>query len=191
MRSNFSFLLLAVICAGCQNDGGSLAKDREQSPGIDSQALVTQPGRETAAQPPTALTKENQALTASAGGFTATIVQAPKATLPSFTDAWGYYGASEPYLVVTLKIVGPGGEWHVWRSAYSDLANVHNIEWIEAGSKPVLLIEGGDAGESFDCKLYFEKGELVKRSVAHGEFRDQVIESTTYNNEPIGEDPEW
>lgn len=111
--------------------------------------------------------------------------------VPAFTDAWGYYGWTEPYLVVSIKVVGPTGEMRVWRSAYADLSNVNSLEWLSTGTSPVLHITGGDAGESFDCKLYFEKGALVKRTVAHGEFNDQVIETTTYNNEPIGEDPEW
>lgn len=135
--------------------------------------------------------KKNKTLTVSAGGLTATIELMPEEAVPSFIDAWGYYGATEPYLVVSIRVVGPTGEMRVWRSAYSDLSNVHRMEWVVAGPSPVLLIEGGDAGESFDCKLFFEKGELVKRTVAHGEFRDQVVETTTYNNEPIGEDPDW
>jgi hypothetical protein len=70
-------------------------------------------------------------------------------------------------------------------SSFADLANPHEarVEELKDGSTKVVL-EGGDAGDSYDCVIRIKKGRVISRRVSDGEFPDNFFEETTYTMIP-------
>lgn len=72
-------------------------------------------------------------------------------------------------------------------SAYADLSEVRDITAISKNKKGfVLQISGGDAASSYQVRMHFTDGRLVKRVVYVGEnenaLKNEIIEYTVYAN---------
>jgi len=95
---------------------------------------------------------------------------------------WGGDETAVPKTVITAIDVRIGSEKiFVPLSAYSDLGDPHqtSLENMEHGFK--LIITGGDAAVSYKAVLVFDKENIQRRKVTHGEFPDEVWEETVYS----------
>jgi hypothetical protein len=72
-------------------------------------------------------------------------------------------------------------------SAYSDLGNPRQISFENTSLGFQLIIIGGDAGSSYKAVLVFNREDIERRKVAHGEFPDEVWEETLYSFIPAND----
>lgn len=72
------------------------------------------------------------------------------------------------------------------RGVYCDLAEVSTIRFYRnQHGEVVLVINGGDAHDSYNAYLVFRGGDLVRRRVESGEFPQNFYEETRYVNIPV------
>jgi hypothetical protein len=80
-------------------------------------------------------------------------------------DWWG-----GPEQIIATFEVRIGSDWiPLFRSAYSDLGQVHLVELNTTKSAFFLTVYGGDSGTGYSAKLRFKGGFLLGREVTHNE----------------------
>jgi hypothetical protein len=106
----------------------------------------------------------------------------PKQT-PSF-PYYGFYGVGDrqpEYSISNLVIWIGKIKKGVPISAYLDLTELHQINiQVKNKSEFTVLIDGGDAGNSYKAILYFNEDKLIKRQIVAGEEPDILIQETKY-----------
>lgn len=118
-----------------------------------------------------------------AGGDLKVTVKTSKAAGSLFKEGfrWGGEDPAAPPTLITSVVVRSGADkLFVPLSAYSDLGDPRQISLKSSAAGFELAIAGGDAGVAYNAVLVFEKGWLIRRRVAHGEFPDQAWEETQY-----------
>lgn len=118
-----------------------------------------------------------------AGGDLKVTVKTSKTGGSPFKEGfrWGGENSAAPSTLITSVSVQSGADrLFVPLSAYSDLGDPHRISIKTNGADFELAIAGGDAGVAYNAFLVFEKGWLIRRRVAHGEFPDEAWEETKY-----------
>jgi len=80
-----------------------------------------------------------------------------------------------------------GVRYSLPRSAFVDPAEVNSVVGRAKGDLFIIDIKGADADDSYDARLTFKGGQLIKRSVASGEFPREHREDTVYTNLPAGD----
>lgn len=106
------------------------------------------------------------------------------------TDGSGWWGVEElpPDTVCRrLSVTYRGSPVHIPRGAYSDLANIHHVQFESISSGLRLLVRGGDAGAGYRCYLVLEGGRLVRRRAEDGEFPKNFYAVTEYVSKPVEE----
>ncbi len=80
-------------------------------------------------------------------------------------DWWG-----GPDQVIATFEVRIGGDWiPLFRSAYSDLGQVHLVELTTTKAAFFLTVYGGETGTGYSARLRFKGGFLLGREVSHNE----------------------
>ena len=67
------------------------------------------------------------------------------------------------------------------RSAFADLADLTEAEIHAVQEMYTLVLEGGDASESYKVKIEFNARGVLRREVFAGEFPDKPIQETIYH----------
>lgn len=141
-------------------------------------------GVAASANPPSrGKTEAGRWVRAKGGGLTVGVREEPWRS--SFRDPsykwWGGY-ENEPNMVVTKLFIRRGTRGIlVPRSIFADLANVNGISIRQTGkSSYEVMLEGGDAGVAYSCRLKVRGDYVVERKVASGEFPEYDNETTTY-----------
>ena len=103
----------------------------------------------------------------------------------------GYWGAVEGPGKNVISAIDrarrDGVRYSIPRSAYADLADVNRVVGRAHGKLYLIEIQGGDAADGYDARLTFKGGDLIRRSVASGEFPREHREDTVYTNLPAGD----
>jgi hypothetical protein len=84
-------------------------------------------------------------------------------------------------LVDAIKISVNKTPLFVPRSAFADLADLGTAELVVENGKNILMLEGGDASESYIVKIAFTSKSVARRTVVGGEFPDELLEETVYH----------
>lgn len=132
-------------------------------------------------------------LTAASKGFAVRIrIKTHETAAPRIIDPYDQEssctGARSPCsLVDSLKISVNGKPVFVWRSVFCDLADLNDAEISIAGTTAKLTLTGGDASESYIAKIYFDKENVTRRTVAGGEDPDSIIQDTRYRIATLGD----
>jgi hypothetical protein len=121
------------------------------------------------------------------GDYKATVSVRPFSEQWDGDGHWGLGGRIERSIVHDISVTYRGEKVWIWRSAFADLANVNTMRLEAKGVDAVLHLTGGDAHESYKCRLEIKNGELVKRHVEHGEFPEYFYEDTVYTNKEVPE----
>ena len=103
-------------------------------------------------------------------------------------DSGLWYGGAESrprWVVRNLSLTYRGRQVPLKRGVYSDLAEVNQIRFVRRQGEMVLVIDGGDAGDSYVAYLFFRGGRLKRRRVEHGEFPKNFYEETRYVSIPV------
>ena len=66
------------------------------------------------------------------------------------------------------------------RSVFADLADLNRAEIKIDGHKATLIIEAGDASESYILKILFDKERIIKREMFDGESDNSKLQETNY-----------
>lgn len=90
--------------------------------------------------------------------------------------------------VESVEIMVRGKAVEVPLSAFCDLADVNYAELAVSDKSSTLTLNGGDASTSYVVKIEFDQRMVRHRTVAPGEFEDQLLQETTYYDlPPLGE----
>ncbi len=120
------------------------------------------------------------------GDYEATLVM--RRYNPTYDQGfWRGGSESKPKQVVkSLEVRYKGRSYYPRRGVYADLAEVNRV-WFQRlkDGRVQLVIEGGDAGDSYNAYLTFKRGQLVQRRVEDGEFPKNFYEETRYVNIPV------
>lgn len=114
-------------------------------------------------------------------------VKVQKINRPSgypYKDAlmWGSDLPSLPPTVITKMEVQIGKDkTFIPLSAYSDLGDPGHVLLEKADRGFKLVITGGDAAGSYKAVLVFDRENIKRRKVMHGEFPDEVWQETVYS----------
>lgn len=104
-------------------------------------------------------------------------------------DVGLWYGAeySTPrWVTKQIEVRYKGRRIPLGRGVYCDLAEVSTIRFYRnQHGEVVLVINGGDAHDSYNAYLVFRGGDLVRRRVESGEFPQNFYEETRYVNIPV------
>ncbi|QKW55723.1 hypothetical protein [Stenotrophomonas sp. NA06056] len=88
--------------------------------------------------------------------------------------------------VQSLQIRVNGAALPVPRSAYFDLVDLSSAK-IDLGPKGgSLMLQGGDASESYNVRIRFSKNRVLSREIFVGTSQDDLLEETTYHEVSIG-----
>lgn len=89
-----------------------------------------------------------------------------------------HFGAPEGYVarsrVKRIDIVVGGNSIWVSNSVFCDLFDVQVAELRLEGEKGLLIVEGGDASESFWVKIEFDRKRVKRRTSGSGEMPGQI-----------------
>lgn len=94
--------------------------------------------------------------------------------------AFGFWGAGMPHPVVcVISMTVARGKQTILIPAklYADLCSVNRLWFVERKEAITLVLEGGDASESFRAEFSFIGSRLTQRTVRHG-YSEKVIERT-------------
>jgi hypothetical protein len=94
----------------------------------------------------------------------------------------GLYGAEKKRVVMQITLTWKGEEVYVPMGVYADLSNVNSFQIESADDDAIVRISGGDAHESYRCRIVLKSGSVVSRHVEHGEFPENFNETTTHTN---------
>jgi hypothetical protein len=94
----------------------------------------------------------------------------------------GLYGAEKKRVVKRLHLSWKGEEMYVPMGAYADLSNVNTFEIESADDDAIIRVSGGDASESYRCRIVLKSGGVVSRHLENGEFPEHDSETTSYTN---------
>lgn len=94
----------------------------------------------------------------------------------------GLYGAEKKRVVKQLYLTWKGEEMYVPMGAYADLSNVNSFEIESADDDAIIRISGGDADESYRCRIVLKSGSVVSRHLENSEFPENYYETTSYTN---------
>jgi len=93
----------------------------------------------------------------------------------------GTYGNRQPkYLISNIKVWCGGQEIEIPLSAYLDLVEIHKIYMQSNKNNFNIVIEGGDAGNSYEDELIFKNEQLIKRIIRSAEDNSVVNQETNY-----------
>lgn len=92
----------------------------------------------------------------------------------------GDLGEPPPNFVSAIQIKDPNVDMFVPLSAYCDLGDVHRASIQETSRGFDLYLYGGDTATSYEAKLEFAGGFLVRRTVSLNEFPKTSREVTRY-----------
>lgn len=67
------------------------------------------------------------------------------------------------------------------RSAFADLADLGTAELVMEKGKNILVLEGGDASESYIVKIGFTSKFVTSRTLVDAEFPDDLLQETVYH----------
>ena len=67
------------------------------------------------------------------------------------------------------------------RSAFADLADLGTAELAVENGRNILVLEGGDASESYIVKIAFTSKSITRRTLVDAEFPDELLEETVYH----------
>jgi hypothetical protein len=99
---------------------------------------------------------------------------------------YGFQGWTEPVLVRKIEIYYRGKRIDVPRSVYADLANVDTLAVETRKRGCVVLVEGGDAADSYRLTIKVTGEHVDSRDLRDGEFPDNYWEKTIYHDDPTG-----
>jgi hypothetical protein len=83
-------------------------------------------------------------------------------------------------LVDYIDITANGKPVFVNRSVFADLADLNRAEIKIDGQKAILIIEAGDASESYVLKILFDAERVIKREMFDGESGNSKSQETNY-----------
>lgn len=92
---------------------------------------------------------------------------------------WGADSGKPQFLIEKFEVKINEENIFIPLSVYMDLANPNEMFLDVKNQEAQLVIIGGDAGGSYRTTIIFEKGDVKKRKVSHGEF-PEVGEETVY-----------
>ena len=93
-------------------------------------------------------------------------------------DWWGAFDGPPDHIISTFE-VRIGKEFiSLFRSAYSDLADVRVVRLATSKAGFVITVCGGDTGTAYNARLCFKNGYLIGRDVTHNEMG--LLEKTEY-----------
>ncbi|HFF3760345.1 hypothetical protein [Stenotrophomonas forensis] len=88
--------------------------------------------------------------------------------------------------VQSLQIRVNGAALVVPRSAYFDLADLSSATIDLSPKGGSLMLQGGDASESYNVRIRFSKNRVLSREIFVGTSQDDLLEETTYHEASIG-----
>ena len=163
---------IVIALAGCQ---ATEPQDHNTVP----------PPQESATQP----TKHDgleRTLESKGGEYIATLTLTRQPQTVLFGGPWGASGTDDE-LATDLAVYYMGKETPVWRSSFTDLANVREMTVTAKGDDATIELIGGDADSSFRCRIEFKKGQIKSRRVESAEFPENDYETTQYVEIPAGD----
>jgi hypothetical protein len=89
-------------------------------------------------------------------------------------------------LVDDIEITVSGKPLIVPIGVFCDLADLHYADLTVSQQTSVFTLRGGDASTSFIEKIQFDQKMVKRKTVAPGEFPDQLLEETTYYMPVLG-----
>lgn len=90
-------------------------------------------------------------------------------------------------LIDDIKIIVSGHPLIVPIGVFCDVADLHYAGLAVGQRTSVLTLEGGDASASYIEKIYFDQKMVKRKTVAPGEFPDQLLEDTRYYMPVLGD----
>ena len=183
------FGCVAILASACQREGEFQAVRDEPGPKqADTESSGPGPGGALGAA--TSEVREDDhrikegpgTVTVQGGDYSATLTVRSWDNSRDRDDYRGLFGAIDRTVLQDLRVTYKGKPAPLYRSSYADMANVVSC-WIETTfGDAIIWIEGGDAGDSYKCRIVLKKGELVSRTLADGEFPEYFSETTSYMN---------
>ena len=112
----------------------------------------------------------------------------PKGIVQGHLDAMlcGDLGSS-CNLIDDIEIIVSGHALIVPIGVFCDMADLHYADLTVGQRTSVLKLEGGDASTSYTEKVYFDQKMVRRKTVAPGEFPDQLLEDTRYYMPVLGD----
>ena len=105
----------------------------------------------------------------------------PKGIVQGPLDALRCSGLGTPCsLVDSVEIVEHGHPIFVPIGVFCDLADLHYANLAVSQPTSVLTLEGGDASTNYIVKVQFDQKMVRRRTVAPGEFPEQLTQDTKY-----------
>ena len=90
-------------------------------------------------------------------------------------------------LIDDIEIIVSGHALIVPIGVFCDVADLHYADLAVGQQASVLKLEGGDASTSYTEKVYFDLKMVNRKTVAPGEFPDQLLEDTRYYMPVLGD----
>lgn len=112
----------------------------------------------------------------------------PKGTVQGRLDGMlcGNLGSS-CNLIDDIEVIVSGHALTVPIGVFCDVADLHYAHLAVGQRTSVLKLEGGDASTSYTEKVYFDQKMIKRKTVAPGEFPDQLLEDTRYYMPVLGD----
>lgn len=89
-------------------------------------------------------------------------------------------------IVDSMEIIVSGHRIEVPRCVFCDLGDIHYAQLTIGKQKSILTLDGGDASTSYVVKIEFDQKMVYRRTVAPGEFPDQLFEESNYYEPVLG-----